>query len=82
MMEISQNMDLKELPTDEELMLSIAEELDKDVDKLSSPGKSINKSHLSITNKCNFDFFLQILNLIRSIWNYKMVWSWVTLMIQ
>lgn len=41
MMEISQNMDLKELPTDEELMLSIAEELDKDVDKLSSPGKSI-----------------------------------------
>lgn len=57
MMEISQNMDLKELPTDEELMLSIAEELDKDVDKLSSPGKSIKKSHLSITNKCNFDYF-------------------------
>lgn len=82
MMEISQNMDLKELPTDEELMLSIAEELDKDVDKLSSPGKSIKKSHLSITNKCNFDYFLQILNLIRLIWNYKMVWSWVTLMIQ
>lgn len=82
MMEISQNMDLKELPTDEELMLSLAEELDKDVDKLSSPGKSIKKSHLSITNKCKFEFFLQILNLIRLIWNYKMIWSWVTLMIQ
>lgn len=40
MMEISQNVDMKELPTDEELMLSLAEELDKEVDKLSSPGKS------------------------------------------
>lgn len=39
MMEISQNVDLKELPTDEEIMLSLAEELDKDVDKFSSPGK-------------------------------------------
>jgi len=43
MMEVTQKVDLKEMPTEDELMRSIAAELDEEVDKLTPPGiTSIN----------------------------------------
>jgi len=38
MMEVTQKVDLKELPTEDEIMRSIAAELDQEVDNLTTPG--------------------------------------------
>lgn len=38
-MEVTQNVELKELATEDEIIRSIAEELDHEVDKLTTPGR-------------------------------------------